>query len=103
MKHKRVIIWGYKLDTGHTHSYIHYGYYIGAKALGLDVFWLDHRDNFDPSLFHDALVITEHYAPLRVSPGMPLSKTSTYFIHYLGNRKDNMENPDVEIEELTLE
>lgn len=94
MKHKRIIIWGYKLDTGHTHSYIHYGYYIGAKALGIETHWIDNRDKFDESLFNDALVITEHYAPLKVSPGMPLSKTSTYFIHYLGNRKDNPENPD---------
>jgi hypothetical protein len=94
MRHKRIIIWGYKLDTGHTHSFIHYGYYIGAKALGIETYWLDHRDNFDPALFDDALVITEHYAPLRVSPGMPLSMSSTYFIHYLGNRKDNPENPD---------
>ena len=94
MRHKRIIVWGYKLDTGHTHSFIHYGYYIGAKALGIETHWLDHRDNFDPALFDDALVITEHYGPLRVAPGMPLSKTSTYFIHYMGNRKDNSENPD---------
>lgn len=94
MRHKRVIIWGYKLETGHTHSYIHYGYYIGAKALGLETHWIDHTDKFDPSLFDDALVITEHYAPLRVSPGMPLSMKSTYFIHYMGNRKDNPENSD---------
>ena len=94
MRHKRIIIWGYKLDTGHTHSFIHYGLYNAAKALGLETHWLDNRDKFDSSLFDDALVITEHYAPIRVSPGMPLSKTSTYFIHYMGNRKDNLENPD---------
>ena len=96
MKHKRLIIWGYKPDTGHTHSYIHYGYYIAGNALGLETHWLDTRDlsRIDPSLFDDALVITEHYAPLRVSPGMPLSQTSTYFVHYMGNRKDNPENPD---------
>jgi len=90
MRHKRIIIWGYKLDTGHTHAYIHYGFYIGAMALGIETHWIDSRDNFDPALFNDALVITEQYG----TKGMPLSSSSTYFIHYLGNRSDNVENPN---------
>lgn len=93
MRHKRIIVWGYKNPT-HTHSYIHYGFAIGAQALGVETHWIDHRDNYDPALFDDALVITEQYGPLYVAPGMPLSKTSTYFVHYLGNRPDNRENPD---------
>lgn len=94
MRHKRIIIWGYKPHTGHTHLYIHQEYYKAAKSMGYETYWLDHTDSFDPSLFDDALVITEHYAPLRISPNMPMSKTSTYFIHYMGNRPDNPENPD---------
>lgn len=94
MRHKRIIIWGYKLGIGHTYSFVHYAFYVAAKSMGLDAYWLDHRDSFDPALFDDALVITEQYGPLYVSPGMPLSHTSTYFVHYLGNRPDNRENPD---------
>ena len=79
---KKVIIWGYPLYS-HTHSYIHYGYYKAFKALGYEVHWLDPdaSQNVD---FNDALVITEQFA----TRNMPLSKSSTYFIHYLGN-KDN--------------
>lgn len=94
MRHKRIIVWGYKPYTGHTHSYIHEGYYRAAASMGYETHWLDHNDNFNPSLFDDALIITEHFAPLRISTNMPLSMSSTYFIHYMGNRPDNNENPD---------
>jgi len=94
MRHKRIIVWGYKPYTNHTHSFIHKGYYDAAVSMGYETHWLDNKDNFDPSLFDDALVITEHWGPMYVAPGMPLSMSSTYFIHYLGNRPDCAENPD---------
>jgi hypothetical protein len=94
MRHKRIIIWGHKPHTRHTHGYIHEGYFNAAESMGYETHWLDNHDNFDPTLFDDALVITEHWAPLQNAPGMPLSMSSTYFIHYMGNRPDCVENPD---------
>ena len=92
MKHKRVIIWGYKLYS-HTHSYIHAGYYQAFKNLGYDVHWLDSNDNFDPQLFDDALIFTEQWAVMN-NPNMPLSNNSTYAVHYLGNKENQVEgNP----------
>jgi hypothetical protein len=79
---KRVIIWGYPLYS-HTHSYIHYGYYKAFQSLGYEVHWLDSESSHNVD-FNDALVITEQFA----TRNMPLSKSSTYFVHYLGN-KDN--------------
>ena len=79
---KKIIIWGYPLHT-HTHSYIHYGYYKAFKSLGYDVYWLDPDTSHNVD-FNDSLVITEQFA----TRNMSLSKSSTYFIHYLGN-KDN--------------
>ena len=92
MKHKRVIIWGNKLYS-HTHSYIHAGYYQAFKNLGYDVHWLDSNDNFDPQLFDDALIFTEQWAVMN-NPNMPLSNNSTYAVHYLGNKENQVEgNP----------
>lgn len=87
MKHKKIIIWGYKLHS-HTHSYIHAGYYKGFKSLGYDVYWLDGTDLFDDSLFDDALIFTEQWAVMQ-NRNMPLSKSSTYAIHYIGNKPNN--------------
>jgi hypothetical protein len=80
---KKVIIWGYPLHS-HTHSYIHLGYYRAFKQLGYDTFWFDNAPapGFD---FKDSLVISEHFA----TSFLPRDKTSTYFIHYLGNKSDN--------------
>lgn len=92
MKHKRVIIWGFKLYS-HTHSYIHAGYYQAFKNLGYEVHWLDGKDNFDPQLFNDALIFTEQWAVMN-NPNIPLFNNSTYAVYYLGNKGNNVEgNP----------
>jgi hypothetical protein len=83
MKNKKVIIWGYPLHT-HTHSYIHYGYYKAFKSLGYETHWVD-INSCSGVDFNDSLIITEQFA----SNGLPLVKSSTYFIHYLGNKNDN--------------
>lgn len=82
-KPKRVIIWGYPLHT-HTHSYIHFGYYKAFKALGFETYWLDNQ-NYKGIDLEDCLIISEHFT----TSNLPLVKTSTYFIHYLGNREKN--------------
>lgn len=92
MKHKKIIIWGYKLHS-HTHSYIHAGYYKAFKSLGYETYWLDSTDNFDPMLFNDALIFTEQWAVMN-NPNMPLFSNSTYAIHYIGNKDSRAEgNP----------
>jgi hypothetical protein len=82
-KKPKIIIWGYPLHT-HTHSYIHFGYYRAFKSLGYETYWLDNRPYQGLDL-ENSLVITEHFA----TSWLPLSKSSTYFVHYLGNKNDN--------------
>lgn len=82
-KPRKVVIWGYPLHT-HTHSYIHFGYYRAFKALGYDTYWFDNAPVSGLDL-SDSLIITEHFA----TSFLPLSKSSTYFVHYLGNRGEN--------------
>ncbi len=96
MKHKKIIIWGYKLHS-HTHSYIHAGYYKAFKSLGYETYWLDKTDNFDPMLFSDALIFTEQWAVMSNS-NIPLFNNSTYAVHYIGNKDSKVEgNPGASI------
>lgn len=86
-KHKKIIVWGAKYDTGHTHSYTHGALVVGAQYLGIDVYWLDDRDNLDPTFFDDAIIISESSIATThpVSRKLPLRKSSTYVMHCLGN------------------
>jgi hypothetical protein len=95
MKHKKIIIWGAKLDTGHTHAFIHEALYRAGKYLGYDTYWLDNRDNVAEDFFDDALVITEQWLVFQngMSNKMPLRKSSTYIVHYLGNKGPVEGNP----------
>lgn len=99
MKHKKVILWGAKLDTGHTHGFIHEACVRASKDMGIDTYWLDNRDNVDESFFDDAIVITEQWLVFQngISNKMPLNKTATYFIHYLGNRGPVEGNPGADM------
>ena len=40
---QKVIIWGYPLNT-HTHSFVHYGWHKGFKALGYETYWFHDQD-----------------------------------------------------------
>jgi hypothetical protein len=91
-KHDKVIIWGFAPPSQHTHSYIHKGYYDGFKYLGIPTYWIDqqHLGAADiKEAFTNALVVTEAFA----TPGMPLDKSSTYVVHYLGNKGPMETNP----------
>jgi hypothetical protein len=90
MKHKKIIVWGVKPDTGHTHTNIHSAFYRASQYLGLEVYWLDDRDNVDPSFFDDSLILSEHSIATThpLSRNLPLRKTSTYIMNQLGNKKD---------------
>lgn len=90
-KHKKIIIWGAKHDTGHTHSYTHGALVIAGKYLGEEVYWLDDRDNVDKSFFDNSIVISESSIATThpVSKNLPLRQTSTYVMHCLGNKPRN--------------
>jgi hypothetical protein len=94
MKHKKIIIWGVKLNSPnghvHTNAYVHLGLYRAAQYLGLEVYWMDNRDNVSPDFFDDALILSEHsIATLHpISNNLPLRKSSTYIMNQLGNRLD---------------
>lgn len=79
----KVIIWGYPLHS-HTHSYIHNGYYKAFKKLGYEVHWVD-QSNYRNIDFNNALILSEHFA----TNNLPLVNTSTYFIHYIGNKNNH--------------
>jgi hypothetical protein len=87
-KYKKMILWGAKLDTGHTHGFIHEAIVRAAKAMGIETYWLDNRDNLDDTFFDDAIIITEQWLVFANgnSNRLPLRKSSCYLVHYLGNK-----------------
>jgi len=93
--HSKIIIWGAKLDTLHTHAFIHEALVKAATYLNLPVYWLDNRDNVDESFFNDSLFITEQFIACQnpVSNKIPLNKSSTYIVNYLGNKGPIDGNP----------
>jgi hypothetical protein len=94
-KYKKIIVWGAKLDTGHTHGFIHEAIVRAAKSMGIDAYWLDNRDNLDETFFDDSIIITEQWLVFANgnSNRLPLRKSSCYFVHYLGNKGPVEGNP----------
>ena len=95
---KKIIIWGAKLDSGHTHGFAHLGFARAAEYLSREVYWLDNRDNTPPEFFDDSIIISEQWLVTRngLSNNLPLRKSSHYFINYVGNKPatpDNQMNP----------
>ena len=96
MRVKKIIIWGHKLDTGHTHSYVHYGFHRAAKFMGYDCYWLDNRDTVDYDFFDNSLVISEQWAVFanQISNKLPMHKNAYYVINYVGNKQEVNGNLD---------
>lgn len=102
MKHKKIIVWGAKPDTGHTHSFVHSAYVRAAQYLNVEVYWLDNRDNVPDEFFDDSLVISEQWLVFpnglsSTSNKLPLRESSTYLIHYLGNKGPVEGNPGADM------
>jgi hypothetical protein len=99
MKHSKIIIWGAKFDTGHTHAFVHDAIVRAAKYIGYPVYWLDNRDNLPESFFDNSLIISEQWLVFKtnISNKLPLRPTSTYIIHYLGNKGFVEGNPGAEM------
>lgn len=94
-KYKKIIVWGAKLDTGHTHGFIHEAIVRASKSMNIDTYWLDNRDNLGDEFFDDAIIISEQWLVFAngASNKLPLRKSSCYLIHYLGNKGPVEGNP----------
>lgn len=99
MKHSKVIVWGAKPDTGHTHAFVHHAIIRAGDYLGIPIYWLDNRDNLAEEFFDDALIISEQWLVFANghSNNLPLRKSSTYIIHYLGNKGPVEGNPGADM------
>jgi len=95
MKHKKLIVWGAMFDTGHTHAFVHDAIVRAGEYLGIPTYWLDNRHNLPDEFFDDALIISEQWLVFAngISNKLPLRPTSTYIIHYLGNKGPVEGNP----------
>ena len=94
-KYKKIIVWGAKFDTGHTHAFIHASIVRACEFMQIPVYWLDNRHNLDETFFDDAIIITEQWLVFANgwSNRLPLRKSSCYVIHYLGNKGPVEGNP----------
>jgi hypothetical protein len=95
MRHKKIIVWGAMFDTGHTHAFVHDACVRAAEYLGYPTYWLDNRHNLPDEFFDDALIISEQWLVFAngISNKLPLRPTSTYLIHYIGNKGPVEGNP----------
>ena len=95
MRHSKIIVWGSKPDTRHTHAFVHEAVVRAAEYMKIPVYWMDNRDVTDETFFDDALIISEQWLVFRngISNKLPLRPTSTYIIHYLGNKGPVEGNP----------
>jgi len=95
MKHDKIIVWGAMFDTGHTHAFVHDACVRAAEYLGYPTYWLDNRHNLPDEFFDNALIISEQWLVFAngISNKLPLRPTSTYLIHYIGNKGPVEGNP----------
>jgi len=96
-KYNKIIIWGAKFDSGHTHAFVHEPLMRAAQHLGYPAYWLDNRDlpHLPIEFFDHALIISEQWLVFAngLSNQLPLRPTSAYLIHYLGNKGPVEGNP----------
>ena len=81
MKLKKVIIWGYPLNT-HTHSFIHASFYKAFKSLGYETYWFNDNDYVEMD-FDNCLFVTAG----EQEKNIPLFKNSYYVLHNVDGRK----------------
>jgi hypothetical protein len=98
-KYKKIIVWGAKPDTGHTHAFIHGAIVRAAKSMGIETYWLDNRNNVPSSFFDDSIIVTEQWLAFQngYSNNLPLRKSSCYLVHYLGNKGAVEGNPGAQM------
>jgi hypothetical protein len=87
----KIVIWGHTFEDGHTHSFIHYGFYKSFLHLGYDVKWLENsKDNSDID-FENTIVISEH----QEISHLPIKKNTKYFIHNIKQDIEKVEYDNV--------
>lgn len=74
---QKVVIWGHKLEKGHTHSFVHNAFYLAFKHLGYDVVWLDDMDAVETSSLENSIFLTEG----QVDTNLPILKSGKYILH----------------------
>jgi hypothetical protein len=79
---KRIFVWGHR-SNGHTHGYVHYGYYKAFQHLGFETYWVDDNPVADPEYYKDSLFLTEG----QVDRNIPLDKSNVYILHHCENKK----------------
>jgi len=72
-----VVIWGHKIQSGHTHSWIHYAFYKAFRHLGYNTLWLDNNDVIAHIDFSNSLFITEG----QVDQNIPKRADCRYILH----------------------
>ena len=75
----KIVIWGHTLSKGHTHSFIHYGFYKAFSHLGYDVQWLENSFENSKINLDDTIIISEH----QEIGHLPIQKNAKYLIHNL--------------------
>jgi hypothetical protein len=56
---KKIVIWGHKLESKDTFSFVHYGLERAARCMGFPTMWLDEKDNLSGIDLSSALFISE--------------------------------------------
>jgi hypothetical protein len=95
-KYNKIIVWGGKPYTRHTHGFAHGALYRAAQSMGIESYWLDNRDNAPESFFDNSIIVTEQWLAFENSHSnrLPLRPTSAYVVNYLGNKGPGREgNP----------
>jgi hypothetical protein len=87
----KILIWGHTLKDGHTHSFIHYGFYKAFLHLGYDVRWLPNRKENSNIDLNEAIVISEH----QEISHLPIQDNTKYFIHNIKQDIEKVENENI--------
>lgn len=87
----KILIWGHTLEGGHTHSFIHYGFYKAFLHLGYDVQWLSNRKENSNIDLNETIVISEH----QEISHLPIQNNTKYFIHNIKQDIEKVENENI--------
>ena len=80
----KIIVYGYPIESGNGHRFIHEGFFNAAIHLGHEAYWISEGHELNKSFFDDSFIICEGWE----NHNLPISKNSTYIMHHFGNRLD---------------
>jgi len=82
---KKVVIWGYKLESRDTFSFVHYGLERAARYMGFPTIWLDESDSLAGVDLSSALFISEGRCK-----GIPVRKDCWYIVFNYNPRVNDL-------------